>query len=100
MPLGRRAGLAASLATSWMVRVSLVAGAENTPSANFTALASTLRAKAAISRVFAIEPETVADDLLEHGLVALPLVDRSREQGDGAAAVEPDLGTFTARRTC
>jgi len=43
MPAGSRAGLAASLATSLMVRVALVAAAENTPSANLTTLASTAR---------------------------------------------------------
>src|SRR5271154_4161373 len=48
--------------------------------------------------VVGIEPETVADDLLEHGLVALPLVDRTGEQGRRAAAVEPNLGAFEARR--
>ena len=50
IPLGRRAGLAASLATSRMVSVRLVPGAEKMPSANFTSPASTLNMWAAIAR--------------------------------------------------
>ena len=44
-----------------------------------------------------IEAETVADDLLERGLVALALVDGAAQQGDGAGAIEPDLGALIAR---
>ena len=50
MPLGRRAGLAASLAMSRMVSVRLVPGAEKMPSENFTSSASTLSIWAAMAR--------------------------------------------------
>jgi hypothetical protein len=52
------------------VSVWLVAGVENTPSANFTASASTLKAKAAMARAFSMilweaaltaEPPSVAE---------------------------------------
>ena len=43
-----------------------------------------------------VEPEPVADQLLEHGFVALALAVRAGEQGRGAAAVEAHFGAFGA----
>src|SRR5262249_26256311 len=45
-----------------------------------------------------VEPEAVADDLLENRLVALALGDAAGEQRDRAGLVEPYLGALKALR--
>src|SRR6185437_12980860 len=47
-----------------------------------------------------IEPEPVADDLLEHGLVALALAVGAREQRRCARVVETYLGALSAGGRC
>ena len=45
-----------------------------------------------------VDAEPVAEQLLVDRLVPLPLGDRARQQGHGAAAVEADLGRLEAAR--
>src|ERR1700758_2121149 len=51
-----------------------------------------------VADVVRIEAEPVANDLLEHGFVALTLRDRAGEQRGRARAIESDLGCFEAWR--
>src|ERR1700739_1077729 len=55
MPLGSRAGLAASFATSLMVVVRFVPAAENTPSANFTSSSATPSRCAALCGLVSVD---------------------------------------------